>query len=78
MKITIYTSPTCGPCKQIKPLLFRAAVERDWTVEEVDVVMEGAPEGVTAVPTVRIYDEPDGWFTQAVGTGEIKDALMLG
>jgi glutaredoxin len=77
MNITIYTSPTCGPCRQIKPVLFRAVAERGWTIKEHDVVMEGVPEGVTAVPTVRVTHE-DGHTSQYVGTGEIIDALGLG
>lgn len=76
MQITIYTSPSCGPCKRLKPVLFKAAVGMDWTVEEHDVVMEGVPEGITAVPTVRVHQE-DGTYKQYVGTGEIQDALGL-
>jgi glutaredoxin len=75
MNITIYTSPSCGPCKQIKPILFKAAVERDWTVTEHSI-MDGIPDGVRAVPTVRVFNE-DGTFKQYLGTGEIKDALGL-
>lgn len=76
MNITIYTSPTCGPCRQIKPLIFKAAVERDWTVDEHNVRELGIPDGVTAVPTVRVFQE-DGTYKQYLGTGEIKDALGL-
>lgn len=75
MNITIYTSPTCGPCKKIKPLLFRAAVERDWIVEEVDVTTEDYPEWVTSVPTIHEhYSDNEFVF---VGTDEIMKGLGL-
>ncbi|MFB7420715.1 hypothetical protein ACFC1L_39725 [Streptomyces sp. NPDC056210] len=77
MDLTIYTSRTCQPCRQLKPVLFRAVAERGWTIKEHDVVLDGVPEGVTGVPTVRVTHE-DGLTTQYVGTGEIRDALGLG
>jgi glutaredoxin len=77
LNITIYTSPTCQPCRQLKPLLFKAAVDRDWTVEEWNIRERGIPEGVTAVPTVRVHDGPDSSYVQFTGTGMIKDALGL-
>lgn len=76
MNITIYTSPTCQPCRQLKPALFKAAVDRDWTVEEWNIRERGIPDGVSAVPTVRVHQD-NGSFKQFVGTGEIKDALMV-
>ncbi|WP_406379153.1 hypothetical protein [Streptomyces sp. NBC_00197] len=77
MKLTIYTSPTCGPCRQIKPLLFKAAVERDWEVDEWNIRERGLPDGVSAVPTVRVHNGEGSSYIQYVGTGMIKDALMI-
>ncbi|MFD5697877.1 thioredoxin family protein [Streptomyces lasiicapitis] len=53
---TLFTSPTCHPCKRMKPLIIQEAIAADVVIEESDV-MDGTDRrryqyGVTSVPAL--------------------------
>lgn len=60
-KLVIYTSPTCGPCKQLKPTLVEVAQANDIELEVVeaskDTEQEFIAKGIRAVPTVISYKD---------------------
>lgn len=62
----LYTSPTCGPCRALKPILRKAVADIDEMdsngVHFVEIDIEADPEiaeaaGVTGTPTVHIFKE---------------------
>lgn len=71
----IFTSPTCGPCKELKPKI--EALGRK--VFEVDAGVSrdlAVGLGIRSAPTFRIYKDGEVIF-QAIGDKpEILDALV--
>lgn len=59
--VLIYTSPTCGPCKQLKPELMAQAVARGFSVITVEASFDTQAQfqqaGVRTVPTVVFEDD---------------------
>jgi thioredoxin-like negative regulator of GroEL len=58
-KLVIYTSPTCGPCKALKPVLEEVAATNNIALELVDACKETEKDfydmGIRAVPTVIAF-----------------------
>jgi len=55
-----YTSPTCGPCRTLKPILNKIVDEYDRKIHFVDIDIEQDPEiaeaaGVNGTPTVQVF-----------------------
>ncbi|WP_424214817.1 thioredoxin family protein [Streptomyces sp. BI20] len=51
----LFTSPTCVPCKRMKPLIYQEAITADVVVNDVDVTQEpdyAAAWKVSSVPTL--------------------------
>lgn len=86
-RIVIYTSPTCGPCKQLKPILVELTDANKITLEVVDASDETKvrfiDNGIRAVPTVvcirdgREYSRFTGIQTQAGIIKYLKNWGML-
>lgn len=60
--IVKYVSPTCGPCKQLKPMLHAVVRSLEGKVHYVEIDITKDPEiaeaaGVTGSPTVQIFYE---------------------
>ena len=59
--VVIYTSPSCGPCKTLKPELMSQAIKRGFSVLAVEASPatqeQFAAAGVRAVPTVVLMDD---------------------
>ena len=55
-----YVSPTCGPCRTLKPILDKVVEEYDGKIHFIEIDIEADPEiaqmgGVTGTPTVQIF-----------------------
>lgn len=78
-KIVVYTSPTCGPCRQLKPILVELTDSNRIALEIVDASDETkqqfADNGIRAVPTV-VYIRNGREYARFVGaqtrTGMMK------
>jgi thioredoxin-like negative regulator of GroEL len=61
MQVLIYTSPTCGPCKTLKPILFELAEQKDFNCIAVEASPATQKEfldlGIRTVPTVLVLDD---------------------
>jgi thiol-disulfide isomerase/thioredoxin len=74
-KAFLFTSPSCGPCKVMKPLIVEAAAEADVPLEiiESDNTEMFAYWQVTSVPTLLLV-APIGYeLKRLVGTTPKKD-----
>jgi thioredoxin-like negative regulator of GroEL len=77
MKTLLFTSPTCGPCKQLKTDLEAEGILSDITL--VDVSYETSTSlvsfyGVRSVPTLVILDDDEEIIKVRVGyTGSLTD-----
>lgn len=60
-KIVVFTSPTCGPCKRLKPELISQSEQRGFELEIVVLSEETrsrfAEHGIRAVPVTMLVDE---------------------
>jgi thiol-disulfide isomerase/thioredoxin len=81
MKTLLFTSPTCGPCKQIKLDLAANGIGREITPidvslqENVDIV---SSYGVRSVPTMIVLDDDEEIVKVKVGySGDLTDILSL-
>jgi thioredoxin reductase (NADPH) len=57
-----YVSPTCGPCKTLKPILDKVVDEYDGKIYFVEIDIEADPEiakmgQVTGTPTVQFFKD---------------------
>lgn len=69
-KLVMFTSPTCMPCKIVKPTLDRLVEERGYVVETVDIFASpdlASDFGVMATPTFILTDELGTEMRRAVG-----------
>ena len=60
----LYTSPTCGPCRTLKPILNKVVDEYPGKIHFVEIDIEQDPEiaqaaGVNGTPTVQIFKNKD-------------------
>lgn len=56
----LYTSPTCGPCRTLKPILSKVVDEYDQNVHYVEIDIEEDPEiaeaaGIMGTPCVQFF-----------------------
>lgn len=81
-EIVIYTSPTCGPCKQLKPALEAQAASRGFPLRIVEASFETQEEFITAgvrvVPTVIVLADGKeaGRFTGARTPAQLEEQLV--
>lgn len=59
-----YVSPTCGPCRTLKPILDKVIDEYDGKIYFVEIDLEADPEiaqmgGVTGTPTVQVFKDKE-------------------
>ena len=59
-----YVSPTCGPCRTLKPILDKVVDEYDGKIHFIEIDIEADPEvaqmgGVTGTPTVQIFKDKE-------------------
>jgi thioredoxin reductase (NADPH) len=59
-----YTSPTCGPCHTLKPILDKVAEEYDGKIHFVEIDIEADPEiaqmaQITGTPTVQLFKDKE-------------------
>ena len=59
-----YVSPTCGPCRTLKPILDKVIDEYDGKIHFVEIDLEADPEiaqmgGVTGTPTVQVFKDKE-------------------
>lgn len=60
MTLVMFGAPWCAPCKKTKPHAEAVADELGVEFEYVDVEYgDSRADDVTAVPTLRVYDEYD-------------------
>lgn len=60
----LYTSPTCGPCRMLKPMLNKVVDEYAGKIHLVEIDIEECPEiakaaGVNGTPTVQFFKNKD-------------------
>jgi thioredoxin reductase (NADPH) len=60
--LVLYTAPTCGPCRALKPILAGVAreFERDIHLVEIDIAADpdiARAAGVTGTPTVQVFKD---------------------
>lgn len=59
-KVVIFTSPTCGPCKDLKPKLIEQAETRGFNLEIVELSDDTRPRftqhGIRAVPVTMLME----------------------
>ena len=58
--LVMYTAPTCGPCRRLKPILGKLVDEYDSAVHYVEIDIEEDPEiaeaaGITGTPCVHVF-----------------------
>lgn len=59
-----YVSPTCGPCRTLKPILDKVVDEYDGKIHFIEIDIEADPEvaqmgGVMGTPTVQIFKDQE-------------------
>ncbi|MGK7932062.1 MAG: thioredoxin-disulfide reductase [Microcystaceae cyanobacterium] len=59
-----YVSPTCGPCRTLKPMLDKVVAEYEGKIHFVEIDIEDDPKiaetaGVTGTPTVQFFKDKD-------------------
>jgi thioredoxin-like negative regulator of GroEL len=79
LRIKLFSSPTCAPCKTIKPLLSGWAKTQgfEWEIVDVDQYENYAySQGVQGLPSVGIY--LDGNLTELLGPAKATPARLGG
>lgn len=69
-RLVMFTSPTCMPCKIVKPTVERLVSERNYDVKTIDVFADpdtASNLGVMATPTWILMDEFGSELRRAVG-----------
>ena len=79
-RLILFTSPTCGPCRMVKPLVRK--VENEGTeVQYIDITEDIENTNlfdITSVPTIIVTDENNQEIDRNVGMinmGKLKDLL---
>jgi len=62
--MVMYTAPTCGPCRRLKPMLDKVVQEYDSNVHYVEIDIETDPEiaeaaGVMGTPCVHVFKKKE-------------------
>lgn len=71
----IFTSPTCGPCKELKPKI-EATSRKVFEIDAGESRDLCVGLGVRAAPTVRIYKDGEIIFQGIGDKPEILDAIV--
>ena len=76
----MFTSPTCAPCKMVKPTLDRLVEERGYSVQSVDIfkfpdVADGF--SVMSTPTFIMFDEMGTEMRRVVGAMTRPNLIKL-
>lgn len=69
-KAILFTSPTCGPCKAMKPIVMAVAEQAGIPIEVTEVGAkspEVASFSIRAVPTLVLIDSTDKETKRLVG-----------
>ena len=79
-RLILFTSPTCGPCRMVKPLVRK--VENEGTeVQYIDITEDTENTNlfdITSVPTIIVTDENNQEIDRNVGMinmGKLKELL---
>jgi thioredoxin reductase (NADPH) len=64
LMMVLYTSPTCGPCRTLKPILNKVVDEYTGKIHFIEIDIEADPEiaqagGVNGTPTVQFFKNKD-------------------
>lgn len=64
LMVVLYTSPTCGPCRTLKPILNKVIDEYTGKIHFIEIDIEADPEiaqagGVNGTPTVQFFKNKD-------------------
>ncbi|MFJ9671111.1 thioredoxin family protein [Streptomyces sp. NPDC101221] len=80
MTVVMFGAPWCAPCKKTKPILERVCDSLGLDLEYVDVEFsDSRANDVTAVPTIRVYDEYEEVVREhRGGAGEAQLRALLG
>ena len=77
-KVVVFTSPTCGPCKRLKPELIAQAELRGFELEIVELSDDTRPRfaehGIRAVPVTMLVTD-DGTEIERV-PGQLSAATV--
>lgn len=80
-RLILFTSPTCGPCRMVKPLVRK--VENEGTeVQYIDITEDAENTNlfdITSVPTIIVTDENNKEIDRNVGMinmGKLKELLI--
>eukprot|EP00850_Spirogloea_muscicola_P001445 SM000005S17242 [mRNA] locus=s5:1065959:1067111:+ [translate_table: standard] len=73
----LYTSPTCGPCRSLKPMLNKVIDEFDKDVHFIEIDIEEDPEiaeaaGVMGTPVVHFFKNKEK-ITEVAGVKMKRD-----
>lgn len=69
-KAVLFTSPTCGPCKAMKPVITEVAAAKGTSLEVFEVGAQSslvATFGIRAVPTLVLLDPNEQEIKRLVG-----------
>ena len=76
IEIKMFTSPTCGPCKMMKPIVESIVNENDYTLTKICVAEFpeiAKEEQIQFVPTIMIYK--DGVLKETITGIKTKNIL---
>jgi thioredoxin reductase (NADPH) len=64
LMVVLYTSPSCGPCRTLKPILNKVVDEYTGKIHFIEIDIEADPEiaqagGVNGTPTVQFFKNKD-------------------
>lgn len=64
LMVVLYTSPTCGPCRTLKPILSKVVDDYPGRLHFIEIDIEADPEiaqagGVNGTPTVQVFKNKD-------------------
>lgn len=80
-QLVLFSSQTCAPCAQLKPLLEKAQEEFgfDYMVHTLEINPEVfRTHNVRTVPTMMLFEDdiPEGRFVGATTAGELRQLLQ--
>ncbi len=83
MKTLLFTSPTCGPCKQMKMDLAAAGIGAEITEIDISIPQSDAGEhkqlitsyGIRSVPTLIRFDDDEEIVKIVVGVPSNNDYI---
>lgn len=75
--VVVYTAPTCGPCRRLKPMLSAVVEEYSSAVHYIEIDIEEDPEiaeaaGVNGTPCVQIFNKKERLAVRSQRGGGIR------